>query len=374
MTMHQPPLISRSRWQPATFIERGVTVPFTTPLVAMARLRPADGRMPELIVANPSGAGGSYVFPLRALPDFTTPSMHDRLLLELLLALPAVSPGEIRRAVRSAAETGAAGREAAKSARMAAEREEHEQILTNLLLITTLLQQAGFADVDWRRLNLADRTTRATTREYLSRHEAALGMKPDAMLALVEELSAVVAPVGVVAAGFKSAHEVTIERLEALIESLRDWGKGEALDQAKGVELIARCAEFTLVKARDGLGRARHRTEDAVTLLVAWRDRDRALLRELTLADWLLDGWSEITALWASVENEDRDTQRVMLARIESLVPVMPKEALAADDGEGGPQRQLTQRRWVRLNEDWRSGALMLDEAARVEQAKGLAA
>lgn len=372
--MHQPPLIPRSKWQPATFLERGVTVPFTTPLVAMARLRPTDGRMPELIVANPSGADGSYVFPLRALPDFTTPSVHDRLLLELLLDLPTVSPISIRRAVRSAAETGAAGREAAKSARMAAEREEHEQVLTNLLLITTLLRQAGFTDVDWRRLNLADRATRATTREYLSRHETALQLKPDAMLALVEELSAVVAPVGVDAAGFKSAHEVTVERLEALIESLRDWGKGEALDQAKGVELIARCAEFTLVKARDALGRVRRRTEDAVTLLVAWRDRDRALLRELTLADWLLDGWAEITALWASVENEDRDTQRVMLARIESLVPVMPKEALTADDSEGGPQRQLTQRRWVRLNEDWRSGALMLDEATRVEQAKGLAA
>ena len=371
--MHQPPLIPRSKWQPATFLERGVTVPFTTPLVAMARLRP-DGGMPELIVANPSGADGNYVFPLRSLPDFTTPSMHDRLLLDLLLGLPTVSPGDIRRAVWRAAQTGAAGREAAESARTAAEREEHEQVLTNLLLITTLLQQAGFADVDWRRLNLADRATRATTREYLTCHEAALGMKPDAMLALVEELSAVVAPVGIGAVGFISAHEATIERLETLTESLRDWGKGEAQDQAKGVELIARCAEFTLVKARDSLSRARSHTENVVTLLVAWRDRDRALLRDLTLADWLLDGWGEITALWSSVENEERDAQRVMLARIESLVPVMPKEALAADDGEGGPQQQLTQRRWVRLNEDWRSGALMLDEATRVEQAKGLAA
>ena len=60
--MHQPPLISRSKWQPATFIERGVTVPFTTPLVAMARLRPADGRMPELIVANPAGYDGVAMF------------------------------------------------------------------------------------------------------------------------------------------------------------------------------------------------------------------------------------------------------------------------------------------------------------------------
>jgi len=134
----------------------------------MARLRPGDGRTPELIVANPSGANRHYVFPLGALPDFTTPPMHDRLLLEHLLGLPSVTPREIRRAVRSTAQTGAAGREAATSARVAGEREEQERILTNLLLITTLLQQAGFADADWRRLKLVDRATRATTRENTS--------------------------------------------------------------------------------------------------------------------------------------------------------------------------------------------------------------
>ncbi len=372
--MHQAPLIPRAKWQPATFLERGVTVPFTTPVVAMARLRAGDGRTPELIVANPSGADGHYVFPLRALPDFTTPSMHDRLLFQHLLGLPSVTPREIRRAVRRTAQAGAAGRKAATSARVADEREAQERILTNLLLIATLLQQAGFADADWRRLNLVDRATRATTREYLSRHEPALGMKPDAILALVEELAAVVAPAGAAGATFKSGHDVTVERLDSMIESLRTWGKGEAVDQARNVELIACCAEFTLARARDSLGRARSRTEDVAGLLIAWRDRDRRLLRELTLADWLLDGWSEIAALWASVEDDDRGMQRAMLARIESLVPVMPKEALGTNDGEDMPHRQLMQRRWVRLNEDWRSGALLLEQATKIQQAKGPAA
>ncbi len=124
--MRQADLVPSSEWQPATFLERGVAVPFTTPPVAMARLRPADDRMPEQIVANASGADGKKAFPLCALSSFTTPSMHDRLLLDLPLALPTVSPGDIRREVRSAAQTGAAGHEPAKSAGMAVEREEHE--------------------------------------------------------------------------------------------------------------------------------------------------------------------------------------------------------------------------------------------------------
>jgi hypothetical protein len=372
--MQQPPLIPRSKWQPATFAERGVTVPFTTPAIAMARLRPTDGGAPELIVANPSGAEGSYVFPLRALPDFTTPSMHDRLLLDHLLELPAITPSAIRAAARATAATGAAGRAAAKSAKAAAARELQEQLLTNLLLITKLLRQAGFAEVDWRRLDLADRETRATTRGYLGRYERKLGLKPEAMLALVEELCPMLAPIGIGGEAFKAAHEVTVERLVHLAASLREWAKGEALDQAKGVELIARCADFTVAKARESLAVARATTDDMIALLQAWRARERSLLRDLARPDWLLDGWAEIAALWEAAVDDEREAQRLVLARIESLVPVLPKEALSGPAFDAMPQRQLSQRRWVRLKEDWRSGSLGLDDAARVEQAKGLAA
>jgi hypothetical protein len=372
--MEQPPLIPRAKWQPATFAERGVTVPFTTPVLAMARLRPGDGGQAEVIVANPSGADGSYVFPLKSLRDFTTPSMHDRLLIDILLELPAISPSDIRRAARRAATTGAAGRGAAKSAKAAAAREEQVSLLTNLLLITQLLRQAGFAEVDWRRLDLGDRETRATTRRYLTRYEAKLGMKPDAMLAVVEEMSPSIAPIGVAGEGFKAAHDVTIEQLERMVASLRAWSKGEAIDQAKGVELIACCAEFTIAKANDALTRARSYIDDMVGLISSFKARDKTLMRDLGMPDWLLDGWGEIAALWEAAAAEDREAQRAVIARIETLVPVLPKEAFTKADSETAPHRQLTQRRWVKLNQDWRAGSLSLDDASRVEQAKGLAA
>ena len=372
--MPQPTLIPRAKWQPSTFAERGVTVPFTTPVIALARLRPSDNGQPEMIVANPSGAEGSYVFPLRSLKDFTTPSMHDRLLVDILLELPAISPSDVRRAARDAARTGAAGRAAAKSAKAAAAREAQEHLLTNLLLITRLLRQAGFAEVDWRRLDLGDREIRATTRRYLTRYETKLGMKPDAMLAVVEEMCPSIAPIGVAGEGFKAAHDVTIERLQQMAASLRDWARGEAHDQAKGVELIASCAEFSVGKALDALALARSRTDDMVSLISSFRARDKTLLRDLCAPDWLLDGWTEIAALWEAAVKEEREAQRGVVARIETLVPVLPREAFGETDGESAPHRQLTQRRWVKLNEDWRSGSLSLDDGARVEQAKGLAA
>lgn len=372
--MPQPTLIPRGKWQPATFAERGVTVPFTTPVLALARLRPGEGGQPEMIVANPSGADGSYVFPLRALKDFTTPSMHDRLLVDILSALPAISPSDIRRAARKAAVTGAAGRAAARSAKATAVREEQEHLLTNLLLITQLLRQAGFAEVDWRRLDLGNRETRATTRRYLTRYQEKTGMKPDAMLAVVEEMCPAIAPIGVAGEAFKAAHDVTTQRLQQLMASLRDWAKGEAQDQAKGVELIASCAEFTVAKAQAALVRARSYTDDMVGLVTSFDARDKTLLRDLALPDWLLDGWGDIAALWEATAKEDREAQRAVIARIEMLVPVLPKEAFSGDESEAAPHRKLTQRRWVRRNEDWRSGLVALDDGSRVEQAKGLAA
>lgn len=372
--MQQPPLIPRAKWQPATFAERGVTVPFTTPVIALARVRPGDGGQAEMIVANPSGADGSYVFPLRALKDFTTPSMHDRLLLDILLELPAISPSDIRRAARQAAATGAAGRGAAKSAKAADAREAQERLLTNLLLITQLLRQAGFTEVDWRRLDLGNRETRATTRRYLTRYEAKLGMKPDAMLEVVEEMCPSIAPIGVAGEAFKAVHDITIERLQQMMASLRDWSKGEAVDQAKGVELIARCAEFTVAKAHEAIARARSYTDDMAGLVSSFKARDKAVLRDLTMPDWLLDGWGEIAALWEAAAEDDREAQRAVIGRIETLVPVLPKEAFNETESESTPHRQLTQRRWVKLNENWRSGSLSLDDASRVETAKGLAA
>jgi hypothetical protein len=221
---------------------------------------------------------------------------------------------------------------------------------------------------------MGNRETAATTRRYLTQYEWKTGMKPDAMLAVIEEMCPTIAPIGVAGEGFKAPHDVTIERLQQFSTSLRDWAKGEAIDQAKGVELIAGCAEFTIAKAQLSLVRARSHTDDMVGLITSFSRRDKTLMRDLTLPDWLLDGWAEIAAFWEAAVKEDREAQRAVVARIETLAPVLPKEAFNENESENASHRQLPQRRWVKLNQDWRSCSVSLDEGLRVEQAKGLAA
>ena len=108
-------------------------------------------------------------------------------------------------------------------------------------------------------------------------------------------------------------------------------------------------------------------------LLRTWRTSDQALRRDLARPDWLLDGWAETAALWEAAAKEERDAQRAVLVRIETLVPVLPREALDDAALSGITRRQPSRGRWVRRNEDWRSGSAALDDAAREAKAKGLA-
>ena len=60
---------AHDRFWPASFAERGATVPFTTPLLAAARLRTRDGKDVEFLVPGLSGTKGIYVLSGRSRPE-----------------------------------------------------------------------------------------------------------------------------------------------------------------------------------------------------------------------------------------------------------------------------------------------------------------
>ena len=91
------------RYRPATFLERGVALPLTTPVLLGARIRPAERAGAELILPNPAGSEGVYILPWPALHDFCAPSLHDRALWERVTALPVLTPATVREAARQVA-------------------------------------------------------------------------------------------------------------------------------------------------------------------------------------------------------------------------------------------------------------------------------
>ena len=83
-------------YRPATFLERGVAVPFTTPLLTGARARPGARSKVELVVRNPSGGRGYYIVPMCQRPRAVPPTVHDSRLNRLISSLP--SPDTFHRA------------------------------------------------------------------------------------------------------------------------------------------------------------------------------------------------------------------------------------------------------------------------------------
>ncbi len=73
----QPGHLNTKYW-PSTFEERGVVVPFTTPMLAYARAR-SDGKDGlEIIVPGLSGSSGVYIIGWASVRDVFRMTVHDR--------------------------------------------------------------------------------------------------------------------------------------------------------------------------------------------------------------------------------------------------------------------------------------------------------
>src|SRR6185437_16681434 len=81
---------------PTTFLERGVSVPFTTPQLNGARVRPGERKPLELIIPNPSGGRGVYVVPLGNVQDFCSLTVSDRRLADAITRVRGITPSTIR--------------------------------------------------------------------------------------------------------------------------------------------------------------------------------------------------------------------------------------------------------------------------------------
>ena len=99
-------------WQSVTFAERGVAVPFTTPVLSGTRARQAAGGV-ELVVPHPAGVRGVYVLRWAELGNFCAATLHDQALAEGVGRLASVTPGSVRAVARAVAQDGAAGAAAA---------------------------------------------------------------------------------------------------------------------------------------------------------------------------------------------------------------------------------------------------------------------
>ncbi len=356
---------------PSTFAERGVAVPFTTPLLSQARLRLDRNEKFEFLLPNFTGGRGVYVMPWKSLPSVMTITLHDRLLFEEIEAVPTHTPDTIRTAVLKVQAMGVAGPDAAAAAEKAMAEDSQYLVLTQFVLVTELLKLVGITAQDLMKPGTTAEQAVKLARQSLGKVAALVKIAPDDLSNRVERLGTALAPFGLPQAGQPGRLRTLLTRLEAFESTVSHWAETDVSDVAVLARYVAETAKFTLGLARDR--RAKLDTLCAQPKQVIHEEaRFMAAIGEhVGKLSWLMDGWDFIVAMWDQARTKPLETQQTAMSEISRLVPIIPKEETSwSAEGFDPEALEKIQRRWVRMNEDWRTGAFDMEATMRIEQIK----
>lgn len=325
--------------QSATFWERGVSVPFTTPALAGARVRYDARHGLVLLVPNPSGGRGIYVVPWSGLRDMCSPTLHDAMLHDAIAGSKdkVITPGVIRAAARRVAVAGAAGRAAHAAALKAIRAEAESQQATNHHLLYALA---------------AETTVQASAAE-------------------VAALAGIVDEIGVGLQAARADIPVRLGQLKAMRADLAGW-LGMGADDAGPASMACGMADLAIRCGEQVLGDAQRRAADVGGLLADWRARADEVAALFSRPAWVLDGWSLPCLLWGAASGVA--ARRAALLEIGQMLVVLPKEV--GDWVGASIEAEATHalRPMAGLSRDWRSGFSALDLVARNEQFRAMAA
>ncbi len=361
------PNAAEQSWHPATFPDRGVAVPFTTPALAGARVRKAP-RGVELVTPHPAGGRGVYILAWAEVAASCAPTWHDALLIERIAALPALGPRDIARAARAVALEGAAGHKAREAAQAARARDLRLALQTTALLVRMLVAQTGGGDCSSDDLDRRGRDAIRHLAEAWRHPAAAIGND-------METVSGHYTAIGLDRVTEAAGCRRTLAALDRLCARLAAWtGAGPGAGDPTAIAVLAG-AELVRTLARRALAEALAMATELPVLLRALAGGPPAAenaTRDLTRVEWLLDGWEAICMVWDL--SAEAGQPRAGLAEMALMMPVLPQDAeawaaIVADPGTRG--RPLRSTAGLA---DWRAGSAVFALIARNEHIRALAA
>ena len=362
---------SKGQYQPITFLDRGVSLPFTTPLLMGARLRLVAGDALELVIANPGGGRGSYVMPWAAMPEICVPTLHDRRLWALLAVQPVVTPSAVRQVARQVMREGYAGRAAAAAAAAAEDGRASDRVRANFLLLLRIIGQTETAAENTIAPERdAPERLEARAKRALARAAPLLGLAAEDVAACLEEVAALVQDVGAPGDPKPARARRQALEVETMAGEIAAWtAVTPAAQETPVADVIAAAARLTLDCWAPTIAELDRAFADALALLQRWR-REPAVLRQMAARpDWLLDGWSLLCAMWRDAPQQDRLS---VSHEIAMLAPILPREAEQWTGLVADWEHPAILRRKVRAMEDWRTGRI-LEHAEGRERALALA-
>ncbi len=369
MPDHTPPLTESHH--PATFRDRGAAVPFTTPLLAGARVRHSTRGAIELVVPNPSGARGVYILHWSGVRALCSPTTHDTMLFNRFVGLAEIDPAGIRDAALAVALDGHAGREAMAAAEATKAADHTQRVRTHFLLLMRLMEQIepSVAKVT----SLADRAPDFERRvgAALHRMAPAFGRSAAELAGALTAIANVFAPVGATPDDRHARMVRLIGRLDEAVSTLSAWLDAEPSNDIGGLgRAVMAAMKAASESAKAMLRTTRQAMVDPLALLKRWNTDPAATLGQAMRCDWLLDGWERVSLLW--LVTKTNGFRRAALLEMPLLVPVLPREVMEWTDASVPAEAMDLICRVTSLDDAWRSGGAAFPLIERNEKLRAM--
>ena len=242
------------------------------------------------------------------------------------------------------------------------------------MLLTTLVDQLGptsptaASSAKGTGQNVEQRAQHA-----VAQIAARMEKSPAWVASSLESLSDILRPIGIRAQTSPTQVRRTLDLLRTVRAEISEWGLKNA-DTPLGnyAGMIGAVADLTVSLTSTMVEQVNVMTDETIKLLQTWSDDPDSVIRVAAQPEWMLDGWEQICLLWRQARHNA--AERAALAEIVALVPVLPREVIdwAGLGRDGDALNQL--RRYVPLNEDWRTGATVFELISRNEQLRAAGA
>jgi rhodanese-related sulfurtransferase len=365
---------------PETFEARGVAVHFTTPELAGARVRPGPRATIELAINNPGGGRGIYVLPWESVSAFSTPTIHDRVLMTAVKDLAGLTPAAVRTCALAVAAEGFAGATAA--AGHARDNDRLARTLANyhLLLAASRRHEPDATDLPEPGALCSAATMTALRPRFRGAASAIAGplaVQTEVVLNAFEEIADALAPIGVREFCRHARVQAAVMAIRALRRDLaRSCGgadsDGKVGPGARQIAFICAAAQQAVAAAETASSAAHTLASVPQELVRLWLHDSGQVAALAARPGWLIDGWERICLLWRLGGNAA--DARSVLDEMTALVPVLPAEA---DGWPGVTPRAAAEPGW-RVHSagasELPSAGCAQDAIARNEQLRALAA
>jgi len=362
-----------TRYWPATFEERGVVAPFTTPTLACSRVRADRDESLEILIPGMSGSSGIYVIAWPSVSEVFRLSVHDRVLHESIAEAKATTPRAMRRCANQTAMTGLAGPDSVECSKAALEQEENERLLTNFYLINSVVDRLSASQAKLTVAELSSPEGKRKVRQILDDIARKIGASSEQIYGSLERWSDMIAPLGLPVMPHECRLRRLLKRLEAFRMNVDEWGRRSNADPDGMSFLAADVVKLTLDIGYPAIEEVDAYAADLAGTLSAWRTAEGEIRSRVDRLSWLLDGWEHVLTIWDSVLESPIWEQVSALEEILRLLPLVPKKELEKQAGDAWGGLENTLRKFVKPMQSWQSGNFDIDLLLRVEQRRARA-